>query len=268
MSFVINCLVLMMLGGSTAQAAETLTDLRLGFNARTYPIGAQIVAFPGIGVPLWGDTTTWKYGYARLGVNLATSLVVNRAGIEFQVNPISILGLSVGYDSGVRNITPKFLDCGLYECNHRIDRKYAKFTLVGASHGVILSVLGKYEELRAYGSQKPFFDEMTLLVGRSAGENIITWNPALLYIINDRWKVGATSLYSHALDTGDFSHLYGPIGNYTVNSKFNILGGMGLNRSPVVHSGWAGFFLLQYTLAPSLSVIDLPLRQKPYSSLF
>ncbi|MBC7397075.1 MAG: hypothetical protein H7333_06495 [Bdellovibrionales bacterium] len=250
------------------QATEPLADLKTSFSARTYPIGAQFAASPGIALPIWGDTSTWKYGYARLGLNLASSLVVNRAGVEIQVNPISILGLSAGYDTGVRNITPKYLDCSLYECNHRLDRKYLKMLLLGASHGVILSVMGRYEELRAYGSRKPFFDEMTLLVGSSTGENVLTWNPALLYVLNENWKLGATSLYSHALDTGDYSHLYGPVGSYTVSPQFNILGGGGLNRSPVVHSGWAAFFVLQYTVEPSLSIVDLPLRKKSYLGIF
>lgn len=263
-----TALLMVFLQMSFVQAQDVVPDLKLGFNARTYPIGAQIVANTGAGIPLWGDTSTWKYGYARLGVNLATSLVVNRAGLEFQLNPVSILGLSLGYDTGVRNITPKYLNCSQYECNHRIDRKYAKLLFLAASHGVILSVMGRYEELRAYGSQKPFFDEMTLLVGRSSGENIMTWNPALLYVLNEDWKAGVTSLYSHAIDTGKDSHLYGPVASYSASPVFNVLGGIGLNRSPVVPSGWAAFFVLQYTLAPSLSVVDLPLRKKAYSSLF
>lgn len=251
-----------------SSAADLVSDLKLGFNARTYPIGAQVVASPGLATALWGDTQTWKYGYARLGLNLATSLVVNRAGIEFQLSPISILNLSLGYDTGVRNITPKYLDCGTYECNHRIDRKYAKLLMLGASHGIILSVMGRFEELRAYGSFKPFFDEMTLLVGNSSGEDIMTWNEALLGVIDENWKVGVTSLYSHAITSGDYSHLYGPITNYTLSARMNVIGGLGLNRSPVVHSGFAAFFVLQYTLKPSLSVVDLPLRKNAYSSLF
>ena len=96
---------------------ETLWDLKVGLNARTYPIGAQAVATGGWNAKLWGDSNTWKYGYMRAALNVATSAVVNRVGGEFQFYPISILGISGGYDWGTRNITMKFLDCGMFECN-------------------------------------------------------------------------------------------------------------------------------------------------------
>ncbi len=251
-----------------SRAGSLVPDLKFGFNSRTYPIGAQITAAPALGVPLWGDTSTWKYGYVRLATNLATSVVVNRAGIELQVYPISILGLSLGADSGVRNITPKYLDCSLYQCNGIINRKFLKFNAVGAYHGVILTVNGRYEELTAIGSTKPFFDEMTLLTGNQNGEHVFSLNPALLYTLNDTYKVGFTSLYSHAIDANDYSHLYGPIAVMNTEPRLNLIGGVGLNRSPVVNSGWAAFFVMQYTFKEGLNIADQALRTETYSSLF
>lgn len=214
----------------------------------------------GVAYPLWGDAETWKYGYVRAGLNLMTSAVVNRAGIEFQVFPVSIAGITVGYDTGVRNFVPKWLDCNLYECTGRVDRKHIRLNLVAAYAGFSMMVITRYEELRGFGSSKPVFDETTLLLGRRSGENVFTLNPAILYKVGEHTSVGFASLYSRAIDTGGYSHLYGPVVNLNPQPKFNALIGAGLNSSPVAHSAMCGFFLLQYNVKPSLSVVDLALR--------
>ncbi len=239
-------------------------DLRASFNGRTYPIGAQIVGSLGVAYPLWGDTQTWKYGYVRAGLNLMTSAVVNRAGIEFQLFPISILGITAGYDTGVRNFIPRWLQCDLYECTGRVDHKYLRLSFVAAAAGFSFMFITRYDEMRGFAqSSKPVFDEITLLLGKRNGENVITFNPALLYKVGDKTSVGLASLYSRALDTGGYSHLYGPVVNLNPNPKFNALIGVGLNSSPVVHSALSGFFLLQYNVVTSLSVMDLAQRTTP-----
>ena len=235
-------------------------DLKLNLNGRTYPIGPQFVGALGLGYPLWGDTQTWKYGYVRGGLSLATSAVVNRVGVEFQVFPISIAGVTFGYDSGIRNFVPKWLDCNIFECTGRVDRKYVRFSLVGAYSGFSMLLTGRYEEIRGFNSAKPLFDEVTLLFGRQSGEHIFTFNPVVLYKVADHTSVGFASLYNHALDSGTHSHLYGP------EPQWNYLLGLGLNSSSLVHSAICGFFLLQYNIKPSLGVVDLALRNSMRSS--
>ncbi len=258
---------IVILGSSLVSIAEAetshpllTTDAKAGLYGRTYPVGVQAVGTVGLDYLLWGNSAQWKYGYLRGAFNLATSAVVNRVGFELQAFPISILGLSAGYDWGWRNFTPKYLDCNTFDCLGRVDRFYTKLSAVGAYHGWILSLNARYENLHSFESAKPFFDEVTLLVGRSSGENVLTYNPALLYTLNEDWKVGVTSLYSRALDTGDFTHLYGPIATYTWDTVYQVLAGVGLNRSPVVHSGVTAFFMFQYNLQSSLSIADLGAR--------
>ena len=249
---------------SLASEWDPRTDLKLGLNGRTYPAGAQIAASLGIGQALWGDPDgktekgkqNWKYGYTRLAINGATSVVVNRIGMELQFYPISILGFGVGYDRGVRNFTPKAIDCSNFECNGTITRKFLRMQLLAASHGLVLSLTGRYEELRAPDANLPFFDEMTLLVGQSAGEQVLSWTPVLLYGISDQWQAGAAILYNHALDTGGDSLLYGPVVGYKPCPDWTILSGIGLNRSPVVHSALAGFFVIQWMFKDGLALTD------------
>lgn len=262
---IISSLILL---GNPAFAREDLhTDFRVGLNGRTYPIGAQIFGSGGVAYSLWGDASTWKYGYVRAGLNLMTSAVVNRAGIELQLFPVSIVGFTAGYDTGTRNFIPRWLDCNVYECTGRVDRKHVRASLVAAYSGFSFLFLARYEELRGFNSSnKLVFDETTLVVGRREGENVFTINPVLLYQVGERTHLGLMSLYSHALDTGGYSHLYGPLVSHSTSPKFNILAGLGLNTSPIVQSGFCGFFQLQYNIKPSLSVMDLTLRNSQKNS--
>lgn len=254
--------VLMLLSGQNLVSAQIQMspDLKVSLNGRTYPIGAQIVGSLGASHLIWGDGKTWKYGYLRGGLNLMTSAIVNRAGVEFQFFPISIAGVTFGYDTGVRNFLPKWLDCNVYECTGRVDRKHVRLNLVAAHAGVSFMMITKYEELRGFGSSKPIFDEITLLSGHRTDEHILTLNPALLYKLDEHTHVGVASLYSRSMDTGGYSHLYGPVVNLNPQPKMNALIGMGLNSSPLAHSAICGFFVLQYNLNPSMSVVDLALR--------
>lgn len=251
---------------STASAAgwNPEPDLRVGLNGRTWPIGAQLVASLGAGQLLWGPEAprndegkvNWQYGYARLAVNAATSMVVNRIGVEAQVFPLSILGFSAGYDVGTRNFTPKQIDCSGVECNGMIMRKFLRMQLLGSHAGITISINGRYEELRAPDAKKPFFDEMTLIVGTPEGEHVMTWTPALLYGVAPRWQAGGAMLYSRAIDTGGDSLLYGPVVSHQPMPEMSILVGIGLNRSPVVHSAIAGFFAIQWMLDGGLAITD------------
>jgi len=237
-------------------------DFKMSLNGRTYPVGAQIAVLPGASKLLWGDSNDWKYGYVRLGLNLFTSAVVNRAGVEFQVFPISILGVSAGYDSGVRNFVPKWLDCGMYACTGRVDRRYVRLNLFGAVKKVSFSLMAKFEELKGFQTvNKPLFDEMSLLAVRMTGENTITYSPAVLYRLDDKTQVGFASLYARSLTTPGYSHLYGPVVNWNPEPKLNALMGFGLNSGPVAHSALCGFFMLSYNFLPSLAVTDLALRK-------
>ncbi len=243
-----------------AFASVFVPDLRVGLLGRSYPVGAQLVGSAGLGARIWGRTDQWKYGYARLAFNGATSVVVNRAGVEVQLFPVSILGVSAGYESGVRNFRPRFLDCNAVECEGRVDRAYLRGQLFFGVKGVVLNWNVRYEQLRAYRSERPFFDEMTLLRGRSAGEVVIQHNPILLYRVSPEWKVGATSLYSRALDSGGYSHMYGPLVAWSDPVKWSVAGGIGINQSPLFAPGFTVFFMAQMAIAPSLQISDLAFR--------
>jgi hypothetical protein len=261
-------LVFWMLLSSPVRGADFAPDLRVALNGRSYPIGAQVVASGSLGVPIWGKTDTWKYGYARLSLNAATSVVVNRVGLEAQLFPISILGFAAGFDSGVRSFVPRFLDCGVYECEGRVDRIYLRAQFIAAAKGLILLFNARSEVLHSYKSGRPFFDEMTLLRGRNYGESILTLNPVLLYRINPAWSAGGVWFYSRALDSGGTAHLAGPVVSFSELSGFSVTAGVGMNQSVLVHPAVALFFSAQWNLEPSLQVNDLLLRKRVYSSLF
>ncbi len=262
-------LSLLSLSGSAQADDHWLPDLRLGLLGRTHPGGVQFVGQAGVSTPLWGETDTWKYGYARLATNFATSAVINRVGIEVQVFPISILGFSAGYDTEARAYLPNYIDCNTLECIGRVDRKFLKAVMVGAYKKVVFSMLGRYEEVRSYfGDQPLFYDEVTLLAGKSGGEHFLTLNPALLYTLTSEYKVGFTTLYARAIDTGGSSNLYGPIVSFAKGRNWSGVVGGGLNSSSYVHSAITGFMSIQYLIAPSLNVAEMGLRDKKFTPVF
>ncbi len=239
---------------------QVLKDARLGLNFRTYPIGAQIAGSFGLSKTFWGNAQTWKYGYARIASNLATSAVINRAGVEAQIYPISILGVSAGYDWALRSFKPPFVSCGDLACLGRVDRAYLRGNLILAYKGLIFQGWVRYEELRPFGMNRPFFDEMTLISGQPSGEKVLTYNPALLYTLRDDLRVGAVSIFVRGLDRGNFSHLYGAALQKQWSPTFSAVFGLGFNKSSLIHHGISGFGMITYTLFPSYAVTDLALR--------
>ncbi len=235
-------------------------DQRFMAVGRSYPVGVQANYTVGFNHGLW-DQGAWKYGYLRLAMNAATSVVINRIGPELQFFPISIFGVSVGHDFGFRSFRPPFADCDGFECMGRVDRTYLRNQMVAAAAGFVFMFQGKYELLRHHGEGTArFFDEMTMLASNTTSEHILTLNPVLLYTLNDQWKIGAISLYSRGLDSGDSSHLWGPAAQVSLSSRSSFLFGAGQNGASRVHSALGVFMAYSLVIDPSLSIVDKKLR--------
>jgi hypothetical protein len=257
-----------LLSSELAWGGDWVPDLKWGLIGRSYPVGAQFIGSAGVSVPIWGDTQKWKYGFARIALNGATSAVVNRVGAEIQLFPVSILGVSAGFDSGVRSFRPRFVDCQNLECEGRVDRAYLRGQMFFGMKNVFLNFNVRYEGIHSYESGRPFFDEMNLIWGRNYGETILQYNPLVLYRLNSVWMVGGISLYTRALDSGGSSHLYGPVVVWSEPENWSIAGGLGFNQSSLVQRGVSLFFSAQMTIEPSLQIGDLSRRKRNYSSLF
>ena len=236
-------------------------DQRLSLVGRSHPVGVQALYTLGADYLAWGDSNSWKYGYFRAALNGGTSAVVNRVGVEFQFFPISILGFSAGYDWGERWFKPHFVDCNTYDCTGRVDRAYLKVQLMAAYRKFIFVGHLRYEELKHLGGGPVFFDELTLLPCQSAQERVVIYNPALLYTLNDKYKVGITSILAQGITSNTLSNLWGPIVQYAFNPRTQMVLGLGQNHSTLVESGFSAFFMATYTIEPSLGIADLLLRK-------
>lgn len=255
------------LWSSGAVRAESGWDLdsRLAVVGRTYPAGAMLVGNLGVGKRIWGTQEkegpkAWQYGYIRGVLNGATSFVVNRIGPEIQFFPISIFGLSVGHDWGVRWFRPKWASCNEIECWGRIDRTYVRLQTMAAVKNVVISFNSRLERSRTFGVKSFLFDEMTVMSGLASGERILTLNPAILYRIKPKIAVGYTSILARAIDSGNSSHLFGPIVQIQKNLHSSWVVGLGQNRSNLVHPAFSGFFMYHYTFNPGEPIVDLPLK--------
>ncbi len=262
------------LGAEFVQAApktnadQTRWDQRAAALGRSYPIGVQAAYSLGYNVKLWQDDRSiddpkhsWKYGYFRLATNMATSAVINRIGLEAQWFPISIFGISLGHDWGLRHFKPPFAECKIYECMGLVKRAYLRGQFVAAASGWVLSIQSRYDQLTHQGfNSTRFFDEMTLLNSQTPRERVFTFNPVLLYTLTDRYRVGMISLFSHGIDSGDTSHLWGPVTQISFNTRTSMILGAGQNSATSIHSALGVFVMLNHVIQPSMAIQDLKIK--------
>ena len=252
-----------------SEAASWIRDQKLAAMGRSYPIGAQAAYTLGYSTRIWGvgeseiersGKDSWKYGYVRAAFNGTSSVVINRAGLEFQFFPISIFGISAGYDVGLRWFSPPWADCVAFDCRGRVDRPYVRAQFVAAVSKVAFSMQARLDRLRSFGGNPFFFDEMTLITGNRRGETILTLNPTLLFQLDDRWRVGGISLYTKSDQTQEYSHLYGPIAHVTFTPRQQLVAGFGSIGSSRVQPALGVFGFWSWTIEPSQAITDLKLR--------
>lgn len=245
-----------------------LTDIKLSVVGRSYPIGAMALGQFGVAKRIWEVSsslqgpTAWQYGYVRAALNVGTSGVVNRIGPEFQFFPISVFGISVGYDVGTRWFKPKWVDCNTYTCWGRIDRPYLRAQAFAAVQNIVFSMNARLDRTKTFSNQSQFFDEMAVLTGKASGEKVLTLNPALLYRIHQEWGLGYTSILTQALESHHLAHMYGLITQVQLKPETSLVVGLGQNRSPLVPTAWNIFMMYQYTLKAGEPITDLALRAR------
>lgn len=230
-------------------------DLSVGALARTYPAGALAVASGGYSHKLF-DEGAWKYGYARAAMNAGSIGVVNRLGGELQIAPISIFLIGVGQDFTFRAFSPGFVDCTSFQCIGPTQRRFVRGHFVIAVKRVSFLVQWRYERVRSLGGMPEFFDEMTVVRGRSTGETMLSFLSALLVKTTDQLSLGVAGLSTRAVQSRNSSLMAGPAGTYKFESGASLLVGFGVSRSPFISPGLSAFSQIQFPLYPGPSILE------------
>jgi hypothetical protein len=159
----------------TDYAAETLV--------RSYPLAAYLKGAVGESLPLWGSpsATNPLYGFIRLGGIAQTSGAVNSFTGEFQLFPLSILGLywAPSFVSRAGAELPTF-DCAIVVCKDTNFRRQS----FGAKAAIKLGAIywtGDWKLSRLYPGvdDKDFADEQTTLVGTQGGDTSVSTTQVL-----------------------------------------------------------------------------------------
>ncbi len=240
-----------------AEPFELKPDAQVSLQGRSYPFGLIFGGTAGYSQKLYSGTPEkkWRYGYVRAAVNAASIGVVNRIGGELQVYPISIFGFSVGQDITFRNFKPQWIDCATLQCTGRMHRLYLRgLTAIGAK-GVTFLLQWRYERIRSFGAREKYFDELTILSGRAAGETELTLMPIVQYKINDQFSAGAMALHTRAINTKNTSLMMGPLMNVRF-TDWTLAVGAGTNQSSLTGQQFNAFVMASLPLISGPSILE------------
>jgi hypothetical protein len=204
-----------------ADVSNSGFDYLIKGGGQTYPLGGIITAQAGYGVKLWeagppAEGPQWKYGYLRPAIELQTAGTVNRASAGLEIFPISILGIRGGYGVSQRTLSyVQDFDCSEVMCDETLNYDYLQANLLGGYKSFILSVMGKYEKFTASESVKPFYEEMSYLVGQADHDDLRTLDVFAGFQLSDRWTSGVRGIYQEFVFSQNNSSSMFAVGRYT-----------------------------------------------------
>jgi hypothetical protein len=248
---------------SSAQAAVTNPgfDYLIKGGGQTYPLGGIITAQAGYGVKLWEGSAPeegpqWKYGYLRPAIELQTAGTVNRASAGLEIYPISILGIRGGYGLSQRTLSyVQDFDCSEVMCDETLNYDYLQANLMGGYQSFILSVMGKYEKFTASDSSKPFYEEMSYLVGQAGHDDLRTLDVFAGYKLSERWTSGVRAIYQEFVFSQNNSSSMFAVGSYT-EGFWNGMLALGQYKSSHQDSRFSAILSISYNGIKGIGLFD------------
>lgn len=140
---------------------------------RSYPVALSFVGTLGYGVKLWGSDSGPLYGYIRPSAYAQTSGVINGAGVQLDLFPVSFLGF-YGGSKKIKRSTDDLgsYDCTTVVCDGSMTRNYFGSKLGLAFGGLFLFVDGKVEDVEMDDKVGTFAEETGTLLGKSGGDTL------------------------------------------------------------------------------------------------
>jgi len=224
-------------------------DANFDFSARTYPFGAAIGVEGGYGVPIWGDTAEYKYGYTRVGGRLQSSGVVNTLTGQVEVFPISFWGLQLKSGWGHRQLDDiSTLDCTRLECSGSLSRTSLGSPLFWAAGPFFGRVRLEYTWVASSENTYPLLaDESTNLRLRGSGDEIRRWDVLAGLKIREDLKAMLFYETNKAQKTESRNETYGAIVRHSWDSH-TVYFGTGIYESTTTspHLQFFGSYVLTF----------------------
>lgn len=247
---------------ATAAQPQSGYDAWAGVSGQSYPLGGTATASGGYGYELWrnaseeNEPTFWQYGYVRPQLELKSALLINRVTAAIEVFPVSILGLTVGGGIDARNYN-KFtdFDCSKLLCEQSLSFQFTQARLIAGFGNFVGIITGRYDWYRAETGTRPFYDEMSYLIGQAGADELKTLNVLALYRQDDIWGYGAMANYQQFIYNASNNAAMFAIGTYTEGTWRTTIG-LGQFHSSHQAQGFAMVFSMTYIAQKSIGLLD------------
>ncbi len=186
-----------------AETRKSGFDYEAWGSAQSYPLGGLLYVRAGYGHLLWEseeqkEESPWKFGYIRPYAELNIAGVLNRAAIGLELYPISILGITAG--SGYSHRSAMYFqdfDCGQVICNEALQYNFLQARIIAAYEKFLFVATGKYETFKADSDDRPFYEEMSYLIGNPGKDDLKTLNALAGYQLSDLWTTGVMGIFQN-----------------------------------------------------------------------
>jgi hypothetical protein len=125
------------------QSSFAFFDLQYGAQARTFPmLGGEIFTETGYNFLVWGEKKDKNpfYGFIRPNIKANLSGVVNSASAEFEIYPVSFIGLSAGSEYTDSQFDFPFFDCDEIQCRGQLKRSFVQSKMALGFKGIISTI--------------------------------------------------------------------------------------------------------------------------------
>ncbi len=236
-------------------------DYNFEASGQTFPMGGLIKARAGYGYKLWQAASSeeslfWKYGYLRPNIELNTAGILNRGAISLEFFPVSIFGITGGVGVSDRHSTYyQDFNCNDVLCNETLTYQFLRARLLGGYKSFLFSVTAKYEKFKSSNDVKPFYEEMSYLVGASGKDDLKTLNVLIGTKLSDRWNLGLMSVFQNFIHSQVNNSAMFLAGNYS-ESFWQASLGLGQYKSSHQNDNFAAVVSITYTGQKGLSVLE------------
>lgn len=229
-------------------------DYQASASVQSYPLGTMVKGNVGYGYELWRKEGEFTYGYVRPFVQLDTVGVINRPYVGLEIYPISILGFSTGQGFSQRN-TQSFtdFDCQQILCDQTLRSQYVQAHVMVGYGDVLLDLKGRKEWFRESEGLKPFYEEMSYLVGAPGADEQQSLTAILGYRWSEQINFGVMGIFQKFETSQNDNGSVHALVNYK-EGDWRFAVGLGQYRSSHQDSNTSAVLRVQWVGMPSLAL--------------
>lgn len=256
----IQALLLILMMWSPSKKVWAHMDLTVSGKLRTYPLSGTVDLEWGKGLVLWGNPgagnsikSPW-YGYTRGALTLSTAGVYNGALVEWEVYPISFLGVKAGGEAYNNSRDYTAYDCEAYRCQGDFMSHFVEGRL-GLGAGPLFLFAGyRQTDLSPKVEGDDYVEPFSGLVANGVRDRLIMARSALGVKFNERWAFSVMGIYLEMLENSTFSRTYTGQIHYS-KSNWTVIFGGGQFESALKAPGLTINGVVKWDIIPGIGLL-------------